>query len=625
MTDSLEPRGPDDSGIWRDSRLGVGLGHRRLAIIDLSAEGHQPMISASGRYVAAYNGEVYNFGSLREEIEAALPDYPFRGTSDTEVLLAIVERYGLHEALQRTNGMFGFALWDREERELHLVRDRLGIKPLYYGRSKAGTDGPLLFGSTLRAIRAFPGFSSTVDRRALANLLRYNSIPAPNTIFEGVRKVPPASIATFRSPDVAPEVTHYWSAIAAAEEGLANPFGGSAEDAVELLESQLRDAVGSRLVSDVPLGAFLSGGIDSSTVVALMQEISPRPIKTFSIGFDREEYNEAVHAAAVAKHLGTDHHEWYITAEDALAVIPRLAEFYEEPFADSSQIPTYLVSQLARREVTVALSGDGGDELFGGYNRHLWAPRVDRLTRLMPSPARRGISRLLGTVTPARANRLYGLAEGLLPAGLRMRVPAEKLQKLSAVLECQGREEIYTHLRSDWQDPAAIVQGVDEEPIKRLPLSEASFSEAIMLADILSYLPDDILTKVDRASMAVSLEARVPLLDHRVVELAWRLPLDLKIRQGTTKWILRQVLYKHVPRRLIERPKMGFGVPIDEWLREELRPWAEELLDEDRLRREGYLDPTPIRRIWTEHLDRRANHQHKLWNVLAFQAFLDHG
>lgn len=619
MTDTLVHRGPDDRGTWIDEAAAMALGHRRLAIIDLSAEGHQPMTSANGRFVLVYNGEVYNFAAIRRQIAAEGVDYPFRGNSDTEVILAAIQVFGLKEGVRRFNGMFAFALWDREKRKLHLVRDRLGIKPLYYGRAAEA----LVFGSELKALRAHPRFSSSIDRRGLADLLRFNSIPAPRTIYADVQKLPPATIATFASPDQPPTLSTYWSAADVAQRGIAEPLDISPDEAVDQLEETLRQAVETRMVADVPLGAFLSGGIDSSTVVALMQDRSPRPIKTFSIGFERDDYNEAIDAAAVAEHLGTDHHEWYITADDALSVIPDLPQFYDEPFADSSQIPTFLVSKLARKTVTVALSGDGGDELFAGYNRHIWAPRIWRLTEYLPAPARAALARILGAATPSRVDRIYGFLEERLPGTMKVRLPAEKLQKLAAVIACGNRGAIYGYLRSDWQDPADLVLGLDDSPAPPLPLPEASFSEQMMLADLLGYLPTDILTKVDRASMALSLEARVPLLDHNVVELAWRLPMDLKIRDGVTKWALRQVLYRYVPRELIERPKMGFGVPIDEWLRGPLRPWAEELLDKNRLRQQGYLDPNPIHELWAEHLQGRANHQHKLWNILAFQAWLE--
>lgn len=619
MAARLDHRGPDDRGVWVDEQAGVALGHRRLAILDLSRDGAQPMVSESGRYALVYNGEIYNFAALRERIDRRQFGYPFCGESDTEVLLAAIDTFGVETALEQTNGMFAFAVWDRARRRLTIARDRLGIKPVYYGRINQS----VVFGSELSALGEHPDFSGRIDRRAVAELLRFNSIPAPRTIYEGVAKLEPGTMVVFDDPRDRGELHRYWDATEVARRGIEDPFRGSAPEAVDALETLLLRAVEDRMVADVPLGAFLSGGVDSSTVVALMQTVSRRPVKTFSIGFHNDEYNEATDAAAVAHHLGTDHTEHYVTSEDARAVIPKLPTLYDEPFADSSQIPTFLVSQLARKQVTVSLSGDGGDELFAGYNRHLWAPRIWRTIRAVPRLLRAALSTALTVPAPAQVHSSYQRVEPLLPAMARVRVPAEKVQKLADVLAVRKSDDIYDRLRADWPDPEQVVRGdFDRRSPRPVPPDGAGLTERMMFSDLVSYLPDDILTKVDRASMGVGLEARVPLLDHRVVSFAWRLPMELKIRDGVSKWILRQVLYRRVPRSLIERPKMGFGIPIDRWLRGPLQSWAEELLDAHRLRREGFFRVEPIRRIWREHREGRADHQHRLWNVLSFQAWL---
>ena len=620
MTDRLEHRGPDSRGILFDEARGIGLGHRRLSILDLSAEGHQPMRSPSGRYDLVYNGEVYNHGELRERLTHLHPELRFRGGSDTEVLLAAIDLLGIEATLQAIVGMFAFALWDRQERCLHLVRDRLGIKPLYYGVQA----GALLFGSELKALRAFPGFSPAIDRQALGDLLRFNSISAPRSIFEGVYKLMPGQWLTFEAPDAPPRARQFWDAGAVAARGLANPFEGTEREAIDALEDLLLKVIGDRMVADVPLGAFLSGGIDSSTVVALMQAQSDRPIKTFSIGYHEGAYNEAAHAAEVARHLGTDHTERYVAPEDAFAVLPDLPTLFDEPFADSSQIPTYLVSKLARESVIVSLSGDGGDELFAGYNRHLWGPRVAAMHRL-PYPLRRALRRALQAPQPAQIDTIYAAVEPFLPDALKMRLPGEKMQKVATLLGLRDAEALYLHLRSNIADPATYIAGIDHHrPPEIAAPSGASAAEAMMFRDQCSYMPDDVLTKVDRASMAVGLEARVPLLDHRLVAFAWSLPLGLKLQNNTTKWVLRQVLYRHVPQALIDRPKMGFGVPIDSWLRGPLREWAGDLLSPDAMRARGYLNPEPVQTLWAEHLSGESNHSHKLWNVLSFQAWLSH-
>jgi asparagine synthase (glutamine-hydrolysing) len=621
MAEQMAHRGPDDAVEWVDASSGLALGFRRLAIVDLSPAGRQPMHSASGRYVIIFNGEVYNFRAVRAELEGR--GHRFRGGSDTEVLLTAIEVWGLADAIRRFVGMFAFALWDRQERSLHLVRDRLGIKPLYYGWG----DGTFLFGSELKALAAHPAFRPQIDRDALALFMRHGYVPAPYAIYRGVWKLPPGSILTLRSRDDRDALpAPFWSAREVVEDAVAEPFSGSEQEATSQLDELLREAVALRMIADVPLGAFLSGGIDSSTVVALMQAQSGQPVKTFTIGFHEGEYDEARHAAAVARHLGTDHTELTVTPEEARTVIPLLPTMFDEPFADSSQIPTYLVSQLARRHVTVSLSGDGGDELFGGYNRYFWGRSIWRRIGWAPLAVRALSTRALTALSPADWDRQFARLAPLLPPSLRQRTAGDKLHKLAGVLEVDSPEQLYWGLVSQWKETDLVIDG--REPPTALTdrarwAALPDFTQRMMFLDLISYLPDDILAKVDRASMAVSLEARVPLLDHRVVAFAASLPLSLKIRDGQGKWLLRQVLYRYVPRELIERPKMGFGVPIDSWLRGPLREWAEELLDERRLRDEGFFQPQPIRLKWQEHLSGERNWQYQLWNVLQFQAWLE--
>jgi asparagine synthase (glutamine-hydrolysing) len=617
MGAALMHRGPDDHGMRCDPTGRVALAHRRLAILDLSPEGHQPMASRSGRYTLVYNGEVYNHEELRRE----LTGIRWRGHSDTETILAAIEYWGLKSAVRRFVGMFAFALWDRDEAALWLVRDRLGIKPLYYGFIPSG----LLFASELNALRAHPGFHAEIDRDALHLLLRYNTIPAPHTIYRNVFKLRAGTILCCREPNrAAMEETTFWSASEVAAAGQKRPFDGTPTEAVDRLDALLREAVGLRMLSDVPLGAFLSGGVDSSTVVALMQAQSSRPVRTFSIGTPETAFDEAPHARAVAAHLGADHVELYVTPVEALEVVPRLATICDEPFADSSQIPTFLVSQLARRSVTVALSGDGGDELFAGYNRHVWADRVWRAMRPVPQVIRSVLARGLTAVPPDTWDRWFNLAGPVLPKAARQRMPGYKLHKLADGLAAETPLDLYRRLASQWADPSLLLCG-GQEPATWANGAQnlADFPSQMMLLDLQQYLPDDILMKVDRASMAVSLEVRVPILDHRVVEFAWQLPLALKLREGQSKWVLRQVLNRYVPRELIERPKTGFGIPLGGWLRGPLRDWAEALLDERRLRDEGYFHPQPIRAAWHEHLAGTHSWEYPLWTVLMFQAWLE--
>lgn len=626
MTAAISHRGPDDEGAWVDETAGLALGHRRLSILDLSPAGHQPMHSACSRYVIVFNGEIYNHLDLRKCLAAESKAPDWRGHADTETLLACFAAWGIERTLQATVGMFALALWDREKKVLTLARDRMGEKPLYYGWQ----DSLLIFGSELKALKAHPGFRCEVDRNALTLLLRHNCIPAPHSIYKGVAKLMPGHYLSLPLLDLvaarAAQPHAYWRMNETVEHGLANPFTGSAGEAIDLLQAQLSKSIASQMLADVPLGAFLSGGVDSSTIVALMQVQSRQPVRTFTIGFDEGGYDEAEHAKQVARHLGTDHTELYVRPQDALAVIPRLPSMYCEPFSDSSQIPTFLVSQMARQHVTVALSGDGGDELFGGYNRYLSARNVWGTMQGLPVIARHSMAVMLRSLPPATWDRLFEMLKPLLPRKFHLATPGDKAHKLAAVLALSDGHEFYHQLTSHWSDPSSIVIG-GHEPQTLLTNPSAwprtdSFEHWMMAMDAQTYMADDILAKVDRAAMAASLETRVPLLDHRVVELAWQMPLDMKIRNGQGKWLLRQVLYRHVPQSLIERPKMGFGIPLDSWLRGPLREWAEDLLDEGRLRQEEYFRPESIRKMWAEHLSGRYNRQHHLWDVLMFQAWL---
>ena len=623
MAGTLCHRGPDDSGVWVDAESGVAMGHHRLSIIDLSPHGHQPMLAANGRYVIAYNGEVYNFQVLRRHL--ADRGHSFRGYSDTEVILEAVSEWGLVGAVSRFIGMFAFALWDRKERALHLVRDRLGIKPLFYGWAS----NTFLFGSELKAIRIHPAFEVELSRAAIALLLRHGRIPAPYSIYEDVFKLPPGTRLTIRSnsPSAKPSPIPYWSARDVAERGIGDPFRGSVDEAVEELDALLRDAVKQRLVSDVPLGALLSGGVDSSTVVALMQSQSDKAIKTFSIGFHESGYDEADDARRVARHLGTDHTELYVTAEEATSVIPSLPSIYDEPFADSSQIPTLLVSQFARRDVKVVLSGDGGDELFCGYDIYAVGRRIWGKIGWMPRPVREALATTLSLVPEGLLDRGPAWLSRPLDSYGRDGTLGDKIRKFAEVLMIDRPEAIYLRLTSHWKDPDSVVAAVNELPgVLNEVIDWRDLPDLVtqmMYMDTITYLPDDILTKVDRASMSEGLEVRVPILDHRVVEFAWRLPLSMKLRSGQGKWVLRQVLRNYVPQELFERPKGGFSVPMDTWLRGPLQDWAGELLDERRLRQEGFFNPEPIRAKWSEHMAGTQDWGPYLWDVLMFQAWLE--
>lgn len=613
MARRLQHRGPDSEGVWIDPEAGVTLVHRRLAILDTSDEGHQPQLSPSGRWVLSYNGEIYNHLELRQSLEAAGAAPPWRGHSDTETVLACIDAWGVEQFLERCLGMFALALWDRDRRELWLARDRLGEKPLYYGWQ----GNTFLFGSELKAMRVHPAFIGALDRCALVLLLRHNYVPDPFSIYEGIRKLPAGTWLRLGGGSQEAQPVAYWSLAQVAERGVARPFHGSEAEAVLELEHVLGDAVQRQMLADVPLGALLSGGVDSSLITALMQARSPRPVRTFTIGFEEKEFDEAVHARAVAAHLGTEHTELRLSSQDALNLIPYLPDIYDEPFADSSQLPTYLVMKLAREHVAAALSGDAGDELFGGYTRYSFLPKVWSAFGRLPRPLL-NVGLGVAATAPGLIGRLTGTTH-----------VSNKIAKVRRIFEVQanGVDDLYAALVGEWEDPAGMVIGGVMPPNllddrSRWPRLESS--EARMMAlDTLTYLPGDILTKVDRAAMAVSLETRAPFLDRNVVEFAWTLPLDMKLRHGTGKWLLRQLLARHVPQALIERPKQGFGIPLDEWLRGPLRGWAEALLSEDRLRREGIFNVEPIRNAWERHLRGKASLGYRLWSVLMFQAWLE--
>lgn len=617
MTRSLDHRGPDSFDTFQEGP--IALGHARLAIVDVSPTGAQPMQSACGRFVLTYNGEIYNHDVLRREIEGL--DYfrqqigSWRGTSDSEVLLAAIGCWGLIEALKKCVGMFALALWDRQEKATYLVRDRAGEKPLYYGQQ----NGVFLFASELKALKKHPDFKPDIDRNSLALFLRHNYIPTPYSIYQSVFKAKPGFVHRITSDG---EITErpYWSF----QDVISRPkIDVSDLEAVDGLEALLHQAVGEQMVADVPLGAFLSGGIDSSTIVALMQAQSQQRVKTFSIGFHEGGYNEAVNAKKVAQHIGTDHTELYVESKDALDIIPQLPSMYDEPFSDSSQIPTHLVAKLAREHVTVSLSGDAGDELFCGYSRYSTTQNYwSKLSKFSPR-LRYFLSQLITTI-PVGALNTLGRAVPSARFGARF---GDKLHKGADVLASEHIDGVYRGLTSHWNEPEAIVIDGMEYPTavagNRPDFDMLEPIEQFMALDFLTYLEGDILTKVDRAAMSVSLETRVPMLDHRVIEYAWSLPLSQKYHQNQGKWILRQVLKKYVPDKLTNRPKMGFGIPIDSWLRGPLRDWAEALLDENRLSKAGYFNPGPIRKKWEEHLSGKRNWSYHLWDILMFEAWLD--
>ena len=620
MASSINYRGPDDDGVWLDSTAGIGLGSRRLAILDLSPQGHMPMVSASGRYVIAYNGEIYNYLELRTELESC--GLHFRGHSDTEVLLEAINQWGLTTTLERSIGMFAFALWDRSTRTLSLVRDRMGEKPLYW----AQLDSLILFGSELKALQAHPAWRGEIDRGALALLLRYGYIPAPYSIFREARKIPPGTILSFSSVNPEPHLVRYWNIQEVASRGMDKPLYKDQEEWVDILEIELRRTLKREMIADVPVGAFLSGGVDSSTVVALMQQESTQPVRTFSIGFHEQAFNEAQYAKAVATHLGTEHTELYVSSDEAMRIIPRLAYIYDEPFADSSQIPTYLVSALARQQVKVVLSGDGGDELFGGYTRYHWGVSSWQYFSRIPWQIRRIVAHII-QATPKRSfNYAAKFLNPLLPKKFQAPELEPKIRDIAEFLTARTLEELYLRQMSYWQTPDEVIISA-EEPVTIV--SDTSgwprFGDSVacmMLVDQQSYLPDDILVKSDRASMGNSLELRVPFLDHKLIELTWRIPMNQKASNGIGKLILKRLLARYVPPELTERPKMGFGIPLNVWLRGPLRTWAEALLASDLLSDDGFFKPESIRYVWDEHLSGTRDHAYALWNVLMFQAWL---
>ena len=622
---AIHHRGPDDAGVWSSPELGLALAHQRLAVLDLSAAGHQPMHSISGRYVIAFNGEIYNHLSLRRELDASSQAPTWRGHADTETLLAAIEAWGLESALQRCTGMWALVLVDRRTRRLHLARDRFGEKPLYWGFTGGGSQCALVFGSELAALRAYPVFSNSINPHALAELLRFGQVPAPLSIYAGISKLQAGHSVSIALPldTVAPIPASrpWWQLRDVIEAGYSGPLDSQSE-ALELLEQTLSQAVSDQSIADVPVGAFLSGGIDSSLVTALMQRRSSRPVRTFTIGFEEAGFNEAPYASAVAAHLGTDHSETLLTSADARALIPQLPQIYNEPFADSSQLATHLVCRQVRRAgLTVALSGDGGDELFGGYSRY-WGPRIWTYLAWLPWPLRKTLGHVITRVPPS----MWDFLGRPLPVAQLGQKAHNLASRLHYVV---NRDDLYRSLVCEWRDPAALLQSdisseVSVSTAIEQPLPDCLIADHVarmMAWDALGYLPDDILVKVDRAAMAVGLETRAPFLDHRVATLAWRLPMDMKIRAGTSKWALRQILYRHVPRELIERPKAGFAIPIGQWLRGPLRAWADELLHPDRLKREGYLRPEPISQLWQQHLSGRYDHTSKLWSVLMWQAW----
>jgi asparagine synthase (glutamine-hydrolysing) len=619
MRDAILHRGPDGAANWVDANAGIAFGHRRLAIIDLTEHGQQPMLAHDARYSIIFNGEIYNHHELRQELAATGAAPIWRGHSDTEIMLAAFSAWGIVATLKKLVGMFAIALWDSKQQLLYLIRDRMGEKPLYYG----WCNNYLLFGSELKSLKAHVAWQAEIDPQALNLFMRYNCIPAPFTIYKDIKKIEPGHMLVINS-DKNITAEAYWSL----QDIIAQqtPFVGSDSDAVNTLHTKLATTIKQQMVSDVPLGAFLSGGIDSSTIVALMQEQSSKPVKTFTIGFAEQNYNEAEIAKAIAQHLGTQHTELYLSPEQTRNTIPDMANFYDEPFADASQIPTYIVSKLTRQHVTVSLSGDGGDELFAGYNRYTWVPAIWNKIGKLPQPLRSIIAKAITALPPHLWDSAFKLLQPMLPGFARQNNAGDKMHKLARILDAATPQQIYHRLISHWYDNEALVLQARNFDIAtpQLPTDAAqALVPAMMYIDSKRYLPDDILVKVDRAAMAVSLETRIPFLDHRIVEFAWSLPLNMKLRNGQTKWIVRQLLQRYVPTELIERPKMGFGVPIDQWLRGPLKEWAHDLLDPKTLSRHNLLDSNLIAKKWREHLSGVRNWQYQLWDVLMFQTWYE--
>ena len=627
MSVQIKSRGPDSAGLWLDAASKIAFAHRRLAIVDLSSAGHQPMSSGSDRYIMTYNGEIYNSHDIRTELIKSRVVQNWRGHSDTEVLLAGFDCWGIKDTISRTSGMFAIAVWDKHLEQLTLVRDRLGEKPLYYGWQGSGSDKVFIFGSELKALKKHPQFIAEIDRGALALYMRYSYVPAPHSIYNEIMKLQPGTILTVSIKENSQVSENYWNSWDVIRRGSDCPFDDVSSEITNNLDKILRETISQQMVSDVPLGAFLSGGIDSSTVVALMQAESLRPIKTFTIGFKEEGYNEAEFAKLVAEHLGTDHTELYVSSQDALDVIPKIPNLYCEPFADSSQIPTFLVASLAREQVTVSLSGDGGDELFCGYNRYIYADKLWKGLKIIPSAVRELAGNGIQSIPSVGWNKAFELLNTITPDKFNGVSLGLKLQKGAGVIASQDLSDLYRRLVSNWQDPSKVVisdsgyEGIFSKDIEIL--SEVGDIQKMMALDVVSYLPDDILVKVDRAAMGVSLETRVPFLDHNVFEFASQIPLSMKLKNGVGKAVLRDVLYKYVPKDLIERPKMGFGIPVGDWLRGPLREWAEHLLDESLLTSQGFFYPDIVRGMWSEHLSGTRNWQSQLWAVLMFQAWYD--
>ena len=629
MGNAITHRGPDSSGNFLDEESGLAFTHRRLAIIDLSLNGHQPMVSPASRYVITFNGEIYNHIELRKELEFEKNFINWKGSSDTETLLGAIDVWGIEKTLSKIKGMFAFILFDKKTKDIYLVRDRAGEKPLYYGLS----NNLFLFASELKSIVANNHFEKKINRESITSLLKYNNILSPYSIYEGIYKLLPGSYIKFNSKKLNSsylkelKIKQYWSVDEVLLRNSINTFSHSDTSVTNKLHSLLKNSVKNQMLSDVPLGAFLSGGIDSSTIVAIMQEISDTPIKTFTIGFKNDEFNEAIFAKKVANHLKTDHTELYLDSNDALDVIPRLPSIYDEPFADSSQIPTYLVSELTSSSVKVSLSGDGGDELFGGYNRYFWSSNIWNVIKYFPYPIRKQLSNLIKIFPPEYINKIVQVLMRLLPSNYQIKLAGDKIHKLANILKSRDQNDIYKNLVYLWSNSKDVV--INSNSLEEFKISDNSlaylnnFSNKMMYIDFHTYLPDDILTKVDRASMSVSLETRVPLLDKEIIEFAWQLPAKYKIRNGEGKWILRELLGRYLPRNLINRPKMGFGVPIGDWLRGPLKEWANDLLDESKIKSQGYLNYAEIQKKWNEHLNNKRNWQHQLWAILMFQAWYE--
>lgn len=624
MANTIIHRGPDDQGFWLDNEKGIALAHQRLSILDLSPSGNQPMISRSGRYAIVFNGEIYNHLDVRSKLVGLNIDW--RGHSDTETLLAAFEHWGIKSTIEKCVGMFAFAVWDKKTNNLILARDRMGEKPIYFGWQGMGNNSCFIFGSELKALKAHPSFSGEVNQEALNYFTTYGYIPAPYSIFTGIKKLEPGHLLTVSASEKEPQITAYWSFEKVALGGNSNPTKLDERSAIDTLESFLMSAVKQQMIADVPVGAFLSGGIDSSTVVSLMQAQSTDPIKTFSIGFNEKHYDEAAAAKEVASFLGTDHTELYVTPQDALDLIPNLPHLYCEPFADSSQIPTLLISSLAKQKVKVSLSGDGGDEIFGGYNRHIFTNKLWSKISRLPSGMRQLLANLIFSAPPQTINRVYERLEFFIPNSLLSKNLGEKMHKVARILPSQNIEELYFGLTSSGFPEDTLDYNLhfkDEISTILSSLPQLSNAEKMMALDSILYLPNDILVKLDRAAMSQSLETRAPFLDHRVVEFAWKIPQSMKIKNNTSKWILRKILHKRIPEKMVNRPKMGFGVPIDGWLRGPLKEWAVDLLDKSRLKNDGFFDADIVQNKWMEHLSGKRNSHHQLWNILMFQAWLD--